>query len=353
MDLDDRLSNAARAPRLGLGRQAILGLITAASLVIALEGAVRLSGIADEPAHFVGEVVAGRAFVHADPEVGFDLVPGFSNHLYRINARGFRGDDLPRDATERTAVLCVGDSTTFGWLVPQGDEFPAALQRDLDGRDTGGQRFDVVNAGVPSYTSAQVLRKIRRVLAQQRPSVVVLMMPWNDVWYSAIHPWRPEVQVPQLPAPWQTWFLRHVAVFRLAAQGGIARPARDRSSGEALEAFARNIEESIDRIRAAGAVAVLLEPPFSVSRIAGGDIRFRPTGLLWQRDFVLSTARRYATRFRAVAINRGVPLVENPLFMADAASDDLFVDELHPNRAGYERMARPLGDRLVAINSGS
>ena len=127
----------------------------------------------------------------------WSLVPGYRGEITRlpiidginptwrlaINDRGLRGDP----ATERRdvyRVLCIGDSITFGDKLDEGDTYPAILARLLR-RRAGGRPIEVVNAGVPGYSSYQGLIFWRR-LAELAPSAVIVGYGFNDVWPSRI-----------------------------------------------------------------------------------------------------------------------------------------------------------------------
>jgi hypothetical protein len=83
--------------------------------------------------------------------------------------------------TQRSAqvVLCVGDSFTYGLGASTADHsYPARLQRELDAARPGA--FRVVNAGRPGQSSADVLRRLPRQLAEHRPAMVVVLAGYND-----------------------------------------------------------------------------------------------------------------------------------------------------------------------------
>jgi lysophospholipase L1-like esterase len=325
-------------------RVLLLGLLSVLGTVLALEGGARLRG-AGPPGLFPAEFIAGRAFVEPDAALGFRLVPGFSDGLYGVNAAGFRGGPLPQDIAERFTILCAGDSTTFGWLVPQGGDLPAQLGRLLADRD---ERITVVNGGVPSFTSEQVLRKLRRDLPRLRPEIVIVTMPWNDLWYSALESWEPDVLVPRVAHRWQSLLLQRSALFRALAQVPRVELRRNQTAAGARTAFAANMAAAAVAVREAGATPVFQMPPFSPGRVPAAGIRFLPTGLQWDKPFLLTAAQQYADAFRAAATARAVLVQETPLFMAAAALTDLFVDEIHPTAGGYTRMARDLAEALAA-----
>jgi len=98
-----------------------------------------------------------------------------------IDALGYRGPawTAPKRPGERR-IACLGDSFTFGWGVEDDETWPRQLQGLLDGRP-GGERWSVMNFGVPGYNTWNELRTYERVVRAHRPDVVVLGFFLNDV----------------------------------------------------------------------------------------------------------------------------------------------------------------------------
>ena len=95
------------------------------------------------------------------------------------NALGMRGPELREDGSRR--ILAIGDSCTWGWQVGQDESYPADLQRLLDQQD-GGERYQVLNAGVPGYTSYQTLVTLREKGLPLKPAIVIIGVGFNDLF---------------------------------------------------------------------------------------------------------------------------------------------------------------------------
>ena len=100
------------------------------------------------------------------------------SHHININRYGLRGalPALPKPAG-RTRIICIGGSTTFGF-VSDGEDWPARLQSLL----SGDGDFEVINAGRPGATTWSDFRYLRDRLVRLEPDVVVLFEGFNDLW---------------------------------------------------------------------------------------------------------------------------------------------------------------------------
>ncbi|MBI1317728.1 MAG: hypothetical protein GC168_02120 [Candidatus Hydrogenedens sp.] len=93
--------------------------------------------------------------------------------VLNTDAHGFRrtGDD---HAGVPLRVFAAGDSTTFGVGVNDDETWPAQLEALLP------EGSEVVNAGVPGFTSFQSVRMAEMHGAEPRPDVVVICAGFND-----------------------------------------------------------------------------------------------------------------------------------------------------------------------------
>jgi lysophospholipase L1-like esterase len=80
-------------------------------------------------------------------------------------------------------ILCVGDSHTFGAMVPPEESYPGHLQRLLDEHEPGA--YSVVNLGIPGMNTSQVRARLRTALARERPDLVIVWCGVNDAWNRA------------------------------------------------------------------------------------------------------------------------------------------------------------------------
>lgn len=134
--------------------------------------------------------------------LGFLPTKGFREANCRHNALGCRGPEI-RDPKPPGSLrlLCLGGSTTYGWGVRHDDAstYPQLLQRVLR---EAGHDAEVVNMGVPGWTSLETLINFQtRGLALQ-PDWVLVYHAYNDVLARLV--WPPSAYRPDLSG----WFVR-------------------------------------------------------------------------------------------------------------------------------------------------
>lgn len=137
--------------------------------------------IADKPSD---EDLARMAY-RALPYVMYGLKPDWERRNVDGRARtsnslGFRGPDVevPKPLG-RFRIVCLGGSTTYSDGVGDEDAYPLLLEKllrkarpDLD--------IEVVNAGVPSYTSAESLANLAFRCLDLEPDAIVVYQGVND-----------------------------------------------------------------------------------------------------------------------------------------------------------------------------
>ncbi|MBD3219203.1 MAG: hypothetical protein GF310_13085, partial [candidate division Zixibacteria bacterium] len=68
-----------------------------------------------------------------------------------------------------------------GWEIPKGKTYPELLEAELEA-GYPGQDFQVLNLGVPGYTSHQGLVLLKEKVLDFEPDLITLSFGWNDIW---------------------------------------------------------------------------------------------------------------------------------------------------------------------------
>lgn len=167
-----------------------LGIVL--GVLLLLEIVARLTGVPPlppDPQFVVAREWSYPALIDRDTDLFWRYRP--SQHItppflapgaYTINAQGFRGADFTDDKPPGvTRILVLGGSTTFGWGVPDGSEYPRQLEIKLNALDPERRRWQVINAGVTNYSTHQGLALERRLLPRLQPDIVMFNFAWADL----------------------------------------------------------------------------------------------------------------------------------------------------------------------------
>ncbi len=115
--------------------------------------------------------------------------PNYKQGPNRHNALGFRGDEivLPKPSTTYR-IVAMGGSTTYTSSV--GDyrlAYPTLLQENL--RHRGYSNVEVINAGVPAYSSWETLLSFELRVLDIEPDLVIIYHGINDVHPRLVFPY--------------------------------------------------------------------------------------------------------------------------------------------------------------------
>jgi len=152
-----------------------------------------------------------------DPEIVYAHTPSYRGFMgdveVTINARGLRNRETPYEKPAGVfRILCVGDSVTFGWGVPQERTYASRLEALLDG-GADGKRVEVINGGVGGYNTTQEAAFLRTEGVKYAPDLILLFFAMNDA-VEALQPFRPlEAQAsPESLDPGLLWRARMIPV---------------------------------------------------------------------------------------------------------------------------------------------
>ncbi len=99
---------------------------------------------------------------------------------YYSNSRGLRDREFDYErAPGEFRLLCLGDSFTWGQMVPASAAYPKALERLLGDRDAS-RRYSVINSGQLGWSTVDEARWLAREGALYGPNIVVVGFFLND-----------------------------------------------------------------------------------------------------------------------------------------------------------------------------
>lgn len=108
-----------------------------------------------------------------------DRIP-WTDEPVHINRFGLRGPDFEIAKKPDTfRLVTMGESSTFGFMVDDDETYPMRLQETLD-RRLGDGKVEVINAGLPYYTTEDMSILLRQLVAGMGPDLITFYIGYND-----------------------------------------------------------------------------------------------------------------------------------------------------------------------------
>ncbi len=259
----------------------------------------------------------------------------FSSINYQINSRGFRGPE-PDSRPVNLRILALGNSCTFGWGVPWEQTWTCRLEYLIEAETDLGN-VEVINAGVPGYSSHQGKIYFEKYLLEPKPDIVLVTFGWNDHWvagkgiadadHKAPSGWM--LQLHNTASQTRLFQFTRKVVLSLTEKQQTVELDDVGLCRVPLDQFANNLSDIVRTARANGIEPVLLTPPVaSLANYFGGP--------------AVSSFHQVHSKYQA-EIRRVSRMLQVPLVDLQAAFDeyrDLFDDArgdaVHYNARGHE-----------------
>jgi len=295
------------------------------------------------------------------------------------NSMGFRGPEWPDDFKTRLTIFAVGASTTEGYYLSDGKDWPSLLGANLS------HHFPSVwinNAGLDGHSTFGHIRLMEQFIQQLRPSVILFLVGVADVGLGYDYRRDDRRLLPgevNLSSPKE--FLKSLAPYSEVVALGLnlmrfirtsrhhfghkllpdtVSPSDDtyrppmRASERAallakqspsLEAFGRKLKRLVELSRNAGSVPVFITHPMLAGARENSDVARGLKGHrfpIWGYDADASTiwaiVEKYNAVTRKVAHASRVPLVDLARLLPK--STEFFYDLAHHTIAGAAEVAR-------------
>lgn len=239
-------------------------------------------------------------------------------------------DREPLPSRGRRRVLVLGDSCAR--LSVRGRPFSAVLQERL------GDGHQVLNAGVPGYTSHQGLTWLRTQLLELEPEVTVVYFGWNDHWRATGLTDR------VLARRRQPGRLRLLAL--------LDRPAKPRPLRVSVEEYRENLRAIVDPLLDQGGRVILVAAPHRLTEEARRH--------LVRTDYLLADDRPGALHERYLEVVREFKGEDGvAVFAADALFRNLegplpllHRDGIHPTDPAHAALGAVLA-RMIREGDGA
>lgn len=285
---------------------------------------------------------------------------------YHVNAHGFRGEEIAKRKPNGVfRVFFMGGSTVFCPNVEWEKSHVRLLEKKLRAAYPA-RRIEVMNAGVPWYTSQHTLINYLFHVRTFEPDLVVFMHGINDVFrsfspvrfgygayredYSHHYGAVSRVILRSFPADRQeggagSRFIDHVATSLVDRYARTDAEEVAIDDFKSLGAFARNVTAFAERLRTDGVQVVLCTQPSLYRPDLDDEGRARATlrhvcledGKFPDLESMARAMQTYNATTRRIATRLGVPCVD--LEASVPKTVEYFLDDCHYTEAGNRRMA--------------
>lgn len=206
----------------------------------------------------------------------------------RINSLGLRGPDFtPAKPPDVYRIICMGESSTFGFFDRDEFTYPALLGQFFAERGgANGKRVEAINAGIPHANSDHILAMMKGELVGYQPDVVTVYAGFNDAVLMMDETWLQSTL---------RWLHGHVATYvalkrAITALGGPAlhsrwagylsnvEPAAARRQVDLhVERYERNLRQMVELAGKNGTKIVFIRQPVTTEFYdKASDWRTRP-----------------------------------------------------------------------------
>ena len=329
-----------------------MGMMVSAGLLLMAEAGASIFG-KRSLLHWqapVSRTQTGAPYLPGSPYLLWEMSPGTRTELdaqVHVNTLGLRGDEISKtkDAGTRR-ILIVGDSSVYGHGVNQDEVFSQILNKSL------GTSIEVINGGVPGYSTYQTLNLLDLRGWDTKPDLLVIANLWSDNNFDTFVDRELISQRTAFDASWAapvSTVLQKSALYRwldwtvrLAPRAEEVKKVgwmlgRGSAGGHRrveVNDYADNLRTMVQRAQSNEAEVLFLALANTV------DLGVETEGAhAWPL---------YREVMEDIATQTGAPFVAvQPAFEASGLPvSKLFIDEMHPSPAGHAIIAATLHSRL-------
>ncbi len=308
-----------------------------------------------------------------DEKLVYKLNPEYKGKDVMHN--GFRGESFPGKKTENTfRIIAIGGSTTWGANDSYRNSWPFQLNLLLNENAPEKVKYEVINAGVSGYGSAQHYVRLKEELLNLHPDMVIIYSGWNMVGSldNNVYYWvpdnvvKPDSQFTERIAAFLTDNSVIFAKLRVLFPGyldafdpGISRQERLDSGFEELAEKHKSYLVKIVRLTQENNITPVL---ITYPQICGADLDKDDLSLLKTRFPEIYEHREYLNRrygriigkIKETADENGVLLIDTSKPFDELPYEkklDLFVDRMHLAKEGFPVQARAIYESLKENNA--
>ena len=103
------------------------------------------------------------------------------------NSLGLRNREITEKSEDVFRILFLGDSLVWTGKTSSGKLYTEVLESNLNALALKDKQIEVINAGIPGYTTYQELEFLKIYGLEMQPDLVVLGVVFNDLFYKYLH----------------------------------------------------------------------------------------------------------------------------------------------------------------------
>lgn len=103
------------------------------------------------------------------------------------NSLGLRNREITQKGENTVRIMFLGDSLIWSGATSAGKLYTEVVEENLNNVLNTDKKIEVVNAGIPGYTTYQELEFLNLYGFDMQPDLVILGFVFNDVYYKYLH----------------------------------------------------------------------------------------------------------------------------------------------------------------------
>jgi len=244
-------------------KRAIFSMIALVIVLCGLNGIARMISPKDS-AFWQNPLMVMYPVDKFDPDVtvqqyNFSKDPNRTVRYVPDTNRWYRLDPEPLIPEKGNLVLHFGDSSTWGWGLPNRSwAYPLALEKQLP------KGAHSINLGIPGYSSLQGLRYMQEILPKYRERILAVTIYFGN--NDSTENGSADVEKVGKKLGGFVRVGRHLPLFRIV-QDGVARIVQNNNRAPRVNPgeYEKNLEQMIGLAQSYGIQVILIEPPRHLS----------------------------------------------------------------------------------------
>lgn len=262
-------------------------------------------------------------WIKFSPTLHFEIQPNYQGYIFdtlaETNSYGLRNREFSPEKGDTFRIVCLGNSCTFGNLVSSDETYSHKLESLC--RWNFGGKIQIINAGIPGYTSYQGLVYLRERALSFEPDLLIVSYGFNDRRTAPDSGWSdsPRFFRRYYAAQKRLNLLRKSYIYRTIELGVLGKERTPIIRGYEVRVdsvkYGENLRE-ISRIAAENGIGVIFlgipDNPRLLRRYEASQ-KLLDEGKLEQARLLLSGEQRFFTRMERWRFNRRVLSVNLPV----------------------------------------